>query len=347
MKKNRFAVVLLWVLVIAMSLSACGNTAVQQPATQPATQPVTPAAPDDAATDEPIDLSGINLTFYTGGTTGTYYAFGAAVALMWNEVYPGLDVQVQSSGGAKANLYALVDDECDIGFVQNDMAYYAINGIDIFEGQPETGYYGIAALYPEVVQITGIKGLRDVSDVKGMRVSMGELGQGVLSNTNQIFEAYGITLDDVEAYNLSVSDAADQIKDGKLDAYFTTSGCPAPHIVDLMTVKDCDLIGIRDDIRDQLIKDYAFYSKYTIKAGVFEKIDYDVETLAVKSMLLVNDNMPDDVAYALTKALFEHSDEVSHSKAADINIEEALVGMTVPLHPGAARYYAERGYSIS
>lgn len=340
MRQYRFILsALSCLLVCILLMSACGTTSVQTPSTSSEAPVETTVAP----TEEPVSFDGVNLNFYTGSTTGTYYPFGGAICLMWNEAYPGLNAMVQSSGGSKANIFALADEECDVALVQSDTAYYAVNGKALFEGEPETGYYALAALYPEVVQGAAVEGVTSAEQLVGLRVSFSEIGSGTNYNVQQILEACGISTSDLTEYDIGPSDSADQIKDGKIDAYFSTGGCPATHITDLLTVKDCDLISIPEEARDYLVENYSFYDKYTIEAGTYESIDYDVETVAVKALLLVNDDMSDELAYALTKALFENTDLIEHAKASYISLDTALDGVSVDLHPGAIKYYQEIG----
>ncbi len=284
------------------------------------------------------------LTMATGGTTGTYYAFGASVAQLFNEKISGLTVTVESSGASKANVFSVSDGKADIALVQNDVADYGYNGTDLFaDSGAEKGFSVMAAAYAEVCQIVAVDGINSIEDLKGKNVSVGDAGSGCEFNAHQILEAYGLTFDDITVHNLGFGESADAIKDGKIDAFFCVAGAPTTAIVDLCTTKDVNIINIDDEHAAKLMEKYPFYSQYTIPAGTYSSVKEDAKTVAVKATFIVSNELSEDVVYNMTKTLFENSADISHAKAAELNTEYAVGSISVPFHPGAEKYFKEIG----
>ncbi len=286
-----------------------------------------------------------SVTMATGGSTGTYYAFGGIIAGALEENVKGLKCTVHDSGASKANIFELVDGEADMAFAQNDVTYYAFTGTDLFvnDGKQE-GFSIMAGLYPEVVQLIATKDITDISQLKGKRVSVGDAGSGTEFNARQILEAYDISFDDIEVANLGFGDSATALKDGKIDAFFTVAGAPTTNIVDLCSNTSVSILGLDDAHVAKLQTKYSFYTTYTIEAGVYNGVDYDVNAVAVKATMLVSNDLSDDLVYTLTKALFESKGDMVHDKASFIDAQYAVEGFDdMPFHPGALKYYQEIG----
>lgn len=287
---------------------------------------------------------GESLTMATGGTTGTYYAFGAAVGQLLNEKIDNLTISVESSGASKANINAIVDGKASIALVQNDVADYAHNGTDLFaETGAETGFSAMAAAYPEVCQIISTSDISSIEDLRGKRVSVGDAGSGCEFNARQILAAYDITFDDITVHNLGFGDSADAIKDSKIDAFFCVAGAPTTAIVDLCTTKSINILSIDDEHADALMADYPFYSKFTIPSGTYSSVTEDAQTVAVKATFIVADSLSEDLVYNMTKTLFENLDSISHAKASEMSAEYAVASVSIPFHPGAEKYFKEIG----
>ena len=210
------------------------------------------------------------LTFTTGGTSGTYYAFGNVLAQF---ITNNSDVAVTAvaGNGSAANIDLLDIGDAQLGFVQNDVANYALNGIRIYDGAPIDSFTAIAALYDETVQlITCDPSITSVADLKGKNVSIGSQGSGVYFNALDFLEAYGLTLDDINPQYQSFGDSAESLKDGKIDAAFVVAGAPTPAVVDLCTTKGAYLVSLDDEHVDKLIEISSAYSKTLIPAGTYE-----------------------------------------------------------------------------
>lgn len=287
----------------------------------------------------------IFINIATGGTAGTYYPLGGAIMEILNQNIEGMNASAASTGASVANTNQLNSGEADLAFIQNDIAYYAVSGTEMFAENKIESLRGISTLYPETVQLVTLKklGINSVADLKGKRVAVGDKGSGVEANARQILNAYGITYDDIKVQYLSFSEAANGLKDGNIDAAFITAGFPTAAIQDISVQHDVQLISIDDAIRDKLIADYPFYTKITIPAGSYPNQDGDVESIAVKAMLVVTDKMDEELAYQITKAIYSNLDRlgVAHPVGKTITKDAAKEGMSIPMHPGAEKYFNE------
>ena len=289
------------------------------------------------------------LTFTTGGTAGTYYAYGNVLA---QYVTGNSDVAVTAiaGNGSAANIDLLDLGDAQLGFVQNDVAYYAYNGIRFaqYEGAPVTSFTAIAALYDETVQlITCNPDIKSVADLKGKNVSIGSSGSGTYFNALDFLAAYDMTEADIVPQYLSFGDSAESLKDGKIDAAFVVAGAPTPAVTDLCTTKGAYLIALDDDHVAKLQEISGAYSRSVIPAGTYQGIDEDVVTVGVKATIIANADVTDDEAYAIVSTIFENKDAIaeSHAKANELSLDYATT-CGLPYHPGAAKYFAEKGYTV-
>ena len=287
------------------------------------------------------------LTFTTGGTSGTYYAFGNVLA---QYITNNSDVAVTAiaGNGSAANIDLLDIGDAQLGFVQNDVANYAMNGIRIYEGAPIDTFTAIAALYDETVQlITCDPDIKSVADLKGKNVSIGSQGSGVYFNALDFLEAYDMTLDDITPQYQSFGDSAESLKDGKIDAAFVVAGAPTPAVVDLCTTKGAYLVSLDDEHVEKLMGISGAYSKTLIPGGTYEGIDEDVVTVGVKATIIANEDVTEDEAYAIVSTICEGKDAITeaHAKGAELDLEYAST-CGLPYHPGAAKYFAEKGIEV-
>jgi len=282
----------------------------------------------------------------TGGSTGTYYAYGSAVGQILGEK-TGISITVQSTGASKANIQLIDAGEVELAIVQNDVMDYAWRGVDLFNGEKINSFSSMAGLYAEVCQIVvnPASGIRTIADMKGKNVSVGDAGSGVEFNARQILEAYGITFEQIGKQNLSFGASADALRDNKIDAFFCVAGSPTPAIVDLATGKEIVILPIDDEHAAALIGNYPFYTKYPIPAGSYRGQNAAVQTVAVKATFIVSSKLPEDTVYKLTKSLFDNKPliEAAHGKGLELSHTYAVEGISVPFHPGAARYFREIG----
>lgn len=286
-----------------------------------------------------------NLILATGGTGGTYYPYGGAMAQIFNTKIKNMNVTAQATGASAENLRLVNKGEAELAIVQNDTMDYAFRGVDLFKEKIE-GFRTIATLYPEVVQIivNPNSGINSVADMKGKKISVGDAGSGVELNAKQILEAYGLTFDDIKVSRLSFNESANAYKDKQIDGFFVTSGVPNAAVQDVNALQKIKVIGVDDAAVDKLSKKYPFYTSFTIKKDTY-KNDADVKTVAVSATLICKKDLKDDVVYNITKALFENQAELgqAHAKGKELNIQNAVKGVSVPFHPGAEKYYKEKG----
>jgi TRAP transporter TAXI family solute receptor len=292
--------------------------------------------------------SPVEIKIYTGGTGGTYYPLGSKLAELITKYSNGkIKAVAVTSGASVANAKALAKGDAQCIFIQNDIAYYAYKGLHMFKGNPVINIRGVATLYPEVIQIVvrADSGIKSIYDLAGKKVVIGAQGSGTAVNAKQILEAAGLW-DKVTPIYADFRQGAQMLKLGQADAVFLTAGVPTAAITELSATTPVTLVQIPDEILEKLHNEgYKFYVKVVVPKGTYKGMTTDVQTLAVKAMIACDAKLPDDVVYTITKILFEHLDELrqAHERAKDISLSKALDGMSIPLHPGAEKYYKEKG----
>lgn len=294
-----------------------------------------PAAPSGSAT---------KITLATGGTSGTYYAVGGVLQTVLGPKLTLSAITAESTGASQANVNMITDGQAQMAILQSDVINYAHNGTNAFEGAPEDNALWIAGIYNETVQILAKPGINNVSDLKGKTVCVGDVGSGTEVNAWQVLGAAGLTKDDIKAVNGSFQDGVDQLKDGKIDAAFTVAGAPTTAIVDYATTNELNLVSLSDSELAAIQKEYPFLVRDDLKAGTYTGQAKDVVCVAVQAALVASENLSDDVVYELTKGMFENKAdlEAGHAKFGFLDPAVACVG-SVPLHPGAEKYYKEIG----
>lgn len=283
----------------------------------------------------------------TGGTGGTYYPFGGAIANIWNTKIENMNVTAQATGASAENLRLINKGEAEYAIVQNDVMDYAYNGTDLFAGEKLSNIMTIGTLYPEVVQIAVSKdsGIKSVADFKGKRISVGDAGSGVEFNAKQIMEGYGLTFDDIKKSNLSFKESADGIQNGTLDGCFITAGVPNAALQELAFTAGLILVPVEGEAAKKICEKYGYYTQTTIPGGTYKGTDTDTPALAIKATLAANASLDEEIVYQMTKALFENLNDLSiaHAKGKEVSAQAAVTGVSVPFHPGAKKYYNEIG----
>ena len=291
---------------------------------------------------------GGKLFMATGSETGTYYAFGIAFAQVLRD-NAGIDIGVQSTGASKANIQLIDAGDVNLAIVQNDVMDYAYNGTNTFADEGAiTSFSAICTMYPETIQIVAKPGIKSIADLKGKTVSVGDVGSGTEFNAAQIFEAYGMTFDDIQKQNLGFTDSADKYKDGQLDAFFVTAGAPTVAITELATASDFTILSIEADKLAWLQENYGYYTQFDMPAGTYANITEDVTTVAVMATLICDANLDEDTVYNITKGIFENTEAITaaHATGAELSLEKAVDGISTPMHPGAAKYFTEKGVIV-
>jgi TRAP transporter TAXI family solute receptor len=285
------------------------------------------------------------VTIATGGTAGTYFPLGGALAEVWNKNIKGMNANATVTGASIANVNALAKGDVDVIFVQNDGAFYALNGIELFKDKGFKDIRGMACLYNETVQLVALadSGVKTIADLKGKRVSVGAAGSGVEINARQVLEAAGLSYADIKVQYLSFAESASNLKDGNIDAAFNTAGAPTAAIQDLSASKKIVLVPVDGAVAKKLMDKWSFYTPEKIAANTYIGVTSDVMTVSVKSMLACSAKLDADLVYNMLKVMFANGERMaaSHKKGADIQIATALDGMSIPLHPGAEKFFKE------
>ena len=319
--KKLFSLVL--VLAMVLALAACGGSGASAGASK--------------------------MTMGTGGTSGTYYAFGGVLG-QYIKDKAGIEVIVVSTDGSKANIESINSGDYQLGTVQSDVMAYAWEGTRSFEDSGKIDSFRVVGgLYAESVQlVTMDPEIKSVADLKGKSVSIGAPNSGVWFNAMDVLTAAGLTEADIKPQYQSFADSADALKDGKIDAAFIVAGAPTAAITELCTTNSAYLVPIDGEVADKLMADSPYYTTYTIPAGTYAGQDEDVVTVTIKATLIVSADASEDDVYNLTKAIFDNTEAIAaeNGKGAELSVENATSGMTAPFHAGAAKYFAEKGVTV-
>ncbi|MDR1379050.1 MAG: TAXI family TRAP transporter solute-binding subunit [Synergistaceae bacterium] len=298
------------------------------------------------------DAEGAEETFLsiaTGGVAGVYYPLGGGLAQVISTHVPNVKATAEASNASAANINLIAEHEVTLALVQNDVAFRAVKGEKPFN-TPVKNLQMIASLYPEHVQCISTKdsGVKTLSDLKGKRVSVGAPGSGTADSVGLILSVAGIKYGDMNTDFLDFANTAERIQDGQMDAGFVLSGFPAAAVMALAAQKNIELVAFDDELLNNLTKEYPFFTKDVIPAGTYKGVDHDTATPAVLAVLVCDAELSEDLVYNITKAIFENLDELRpvHDKAQLVSLDKALDAAAVTVHPGAAKYYKEKGLSV-
>ncbi len=286
----------------------------------------------------------------TGGTSGTYYAFGGVLAQYMSD-YTDYRMTAVSTAASKANIQSIGDGDYQIGFTQSDVMNYAWDGSRSFETDgPCRDFRVLGALYAETVQLITMKeDIKSVSDLKGRSVSIGAPGSGVYFNAIDVLEGAGLTVDDIKPQYQSFDDSKEALKDGQIDAAFIVAGAPTSAITELATTNGVFLIPIEGDLRDNIMDLCPYYAPMEIPANTYPGQNTAINTITIKATLIVDKDIDAEIVYHLTAAVFDNAEAIAkeNAKGEEMSIENATSGITIPFHAGAARYYAEHGVEVN
>jgi uncharacterized protein len=292
------------------------------------------------------------LSIATGGTGGVYYPYGGGLAKILNDKLPGVRASAEVTAASVDNLKLIRDGRADIAFTLADTLADAAAGRGPFQGRPVPAA-SLAVLYSNYTHLItlGSSSIRSVSDLRGRVISTGSPGSGTEVIALRLLQAAGIDPSrDVTRQGLGVSESADALKDGKVEAFFWSGGLPTAAVQDLSHTPGITIRLIPSaDLVTPLQKAHgALYFRAEIPAGAYPGVDAAVPVVGVANVLVVNASMPEPLAHDITNTLFENQPELSriHPEARNLSLETAVKGSPVPFHPGAARYYAERGTTV-
>jgi uncharacterized protein len=339
MFKSKKLLFILLMSALMLVLAACGS---DEDSSSTDGETTNESATTDSGAEATADFGDIKfLSILTGGTQGTYYPLGGTFAeLITSET--GVKTTAEVSQASAANMTALEAGDGEVAFVQTDIAFYATNGTLMFDGQKIESVSALGALYPETVQLVTLadSGIKTFADLKGKKVSVGAPGSGTYANAEQLLEIHGLTMDDIEAQNLDFGESTDGIQSGQIDAAFITAGYPTGAVEALNATNGVYIVPVEADKAEELIAKYPYYAVDKIPSGTYG-LEADIPAVSVGAMLAVKKDLPEDLVYAMTKAIYDNTDKISHAKGAFIKAETGLDGIGIEVHPGAQRYFDE------
>ncbi|GAF56954.1 LOW QUALITY PROTEIN: TRAP transporter solute receptor [Psychrobacter sp. JCM 18901] len=327
-------------LLSAMLSAALGLTACSSPSSEGSDT----ASADSAATDTAVDkLDTKFLTIATGGASGPYNIIGTSLSEVYVKTF-GVNSKTQTTGASVENVNLLTQGKVDMVLALSDVVTDAVEGKNNFE-QPITNIQQIAVLYLNVVQIVTSKksGIKNIEDLRGKRIAVGDQGSGTEVNARTLLEGFGITYDDVTVDYLGFAEAADGMKAGKIEAAFFSSGLPNSSLMELEQGLDLQIVTINQDKLKEIIATKPYFKTFEIPAGTYGN-ETAVPTAAIMNALLVSSDLSEADGYKLTKALFDNLDglKTAHQAANDISLETARDGMVAQSILELKKYYDEQ-----
>ncbi|OAP70292.1 MULTISPECIES: TAXI family TRAP transporter solute-binding subunit [Psychrobacter] len=324
------------IVALSMTMVACSDNT--------ATDTNNSATTDNTAASAASDkLETKFVTIATGGASGPYNIIGTSLAEIYAKTF-GVNAKTQTTGASVENVNLLTQGKVDMVLALSDVVTNAVEGTEDFK-EPITNIQQVAVLYPNVIQIVASEksGIKNIEDLKGKRIAVGDQGSGTEVNARTLLEGFGITYDDVKVDYLGFADAADAMKAGKIEAAFFSSGLPNSSLLELEQGIKLQLVTINQDKLKQIIENKPYFKTFEIPAGTYGN-DAAIPTTAVMNALLIRSDISEEDGYKLTKALFENLDGLknAHQAANDISLETAQEGMVAPIHPGAKKYYEEQ-----
>ncbi|MTI16073.1 TAXI family TRAP transporter solute-binding subunit [Rhodobacteraceae bacterium RKSG542] len=287
----------------------------------------------------------------TGGVTGVYYPTGGAICRLVNKDRRdhGIRCSVESTGGSAYNINTIQNGELEFGVAQSDVHANAYNGQAQWDGKPFEKLRAVFSVHPEPVTMLASKesGIKSLDDVKGKKLNIGNPGSGQYS-TWQLLEKEGVvnTADLALATELKSAEAGQALCDGKIDAYYWLVGHPSASTQETISTCDAQLVNVEGPAIDDLLDKYSYYRTAEIPAGLYNN-EEPIKTFGVGATFVTSADVPEEVVYTVVKGVFENFDDFKklHPAFANLKEEEMIKdSLTAPLHPGAVKYYKERGW---
>lgn len=292
------------------------------------------------------------ITIGTGGQTGVYYVVGQSICRLVNRgaADHGLKCTAPSTGGSIANINAIKAGDMDMGVAQSDWQFHAFNGSSEFADNKFDNLRAVFSVHGEPFTVVARQdsGISSFEDLKGKRVNVGNPGSGQRATMEVVLDTLGWSMDDFSlASELKPAEQAAALGDNKVDAIIFTVGHPNGSIQEATSTVEATLIPVEGEAIDGLVNDNPYYATATIPGGMYAGTDADVQTFGVKATFVTSADVDDDVVYEVVKAVFENFDRFKglHPAFANLTEEDMIAnGLSAPLHDGAAKYYAERGW---
>ena len=293
------------------------------------------------------------VTIGTGGVTGVYYAAGGAICRLMNKerAKHGIRCSVESTGGSVYNVNTIKGGELDFGVAQSDVQYNAVKGLAQFkDGGARADLRAVFSVYPEPLTVLARKeaGVTKFEDFKGKRFNVGNPGSGTRDTIATLMVAMGMKTSDFSLTSeLKPDEHGAALCDNKIDGFGYVVGSPAANIQDPTTTCGAKLVSIAGPAVDKLVKEYPYFATATIPGGMYPGNPDATKTFGVVASFVSSAKVPDDVVYAMVSAVFDNFDEFKKLHPAFANLDPKDMvksGMSAPLHPGAVKYYKEKGW---
>lgn len=302
---------------------------------------IVPVQPAMAKTD---------VLFGGASIVGVYYQVALQISNLMNR-HRGDDYNYigRPTGGSVFNINAMVRETFDFGVAQSDRNYQAFNGVADWEGKPVSNLRSVFSMHPETVMLVTRKdtGIKKVEDIKGKRINIGNPGSGQRFNAEEVLRIYGIDpSSDLRAESLQQHEASRALVDRKIDAFFYTVGNPSAAIEEPAQSVDIVMVPLDHPDIKKMAEEKPYYIFTKIPAGTYKGVDYDVPTYAVTATVISHETVDDQIVYDMVKTVFENLEQLKGSHAAfrHLDPKEMLQGLSAPFHPGALKYYKEKGW---
>lgn len=294
-----------------------------------------------------VDAADIRMAIGTASTGGTWYPLGGGLANIINKYVPGYYAAAHPSGASIENIRAISKKQDGIALSMPDTAFQAYKGQEAFANKPVKELRGLMSTYPIDIQFFALagKGIEKITDLKGKKVAVGAPGSGTEAMARYILKVYGLTYDDIDEQFLSATETTEALQDGNIDVGIVTLGTPAPALIDLATQREIRFIDIDPVTAEKINKEFPAYFPTVIPAGTYKNQTQPHHTLSWMGIFVVHQDMSDQLAYDIVKAVFDHKEDLYaiHAQFKGITPENAVKGMPVPFHPGAEKYFREKG----
>ena len=284
----------------------------------------------------------------TADTGGVYYILGGGIAKVISANVPNTIATAEVTPGAVDNVKMLQNNSIDFAFTKSDVASEGIKGIGTFAATGKVPVRVIAVLYPDIAHVVVVPGINKLEDMKGKRISTSAPGSGHEMVAGKLLEAAGVDpVKDLKRERISLSESANAFKDRKIDGFFFATGLPAASMLDINATAGLDyqIMDVQSYLPAIIKKHGRIYSEAVIPKGTYSKIDHDVKTIGVPVIFVTTEKMDEKLVYAITKNLFEKKADIVavHKQANSITLKNATNLADLPFHPGAIRYYKEKG----
>lgn len=331
------ALSILLIIAMILGLTSCSSNTSSTKETN--TSPAETKAPNATVT---------NLNMGTAATTGTYYFVGAAIGNTVSKLSDKLEVLVASTAGGVENVGLVTKGDMDIGMANTDALYDAYNGKGAFEKTGSAPIMGLMALYPSVshMLVRADSSIESWSDLKGKKVCLGTAGSSHPVASKALLALHGVNWEkDIQPFYLTTGEMMTMLADGDLDAAFLVGGAPVSGITNVSVTTPLRMLDLDESVMDELTNQLPYFTKGKIPAGTYKGIDNDVNAVALTTCFFVNKDMPEDVAYEFVKTTMENlNDFVDSNESCKYITPETVANLPIPIHPGALKYYKEKGW---